>query len=232
MLQDFQSIATPDLQAARVIAALVVALACGLCISLIYRWTYRGTSYAPGFMRSMIFLAMITAVVMLVIGNNLARAFGLVGAMSIIRFRTAVKDPHDIVFIFFSLAAGLAAGVGMYMVALIGTLFIGLVIFLTARTDFGAVHRQSYLLQLTYTAPPQNGTPDSGAPAAYVPVLDRYCKRHQLINVRSGHDGGDVLDLTFFVDLRDRTQSEALTRALSDLPYVANVNLYYDAEQS
>ena len=69
--------------------------------------------------------------VMLVIGSNLARAFGLVGAMSIIRFRTAVKDTHDIVFIFFTLAVGLASGVGMYAAAWLGTAAIGLTVMAT-----------------------------------------------------------------------------------------------------
>jgi uncharacterized membrane protein YhiD involved in acid resistance len=224
MLQDFQYINLHRTDPGDVVGALVVAFVCGLVISLVYRGSYRGASYSASFVRSMIFLAMITAVVMLVIGNNLARAFGLVGAMSIIRFRTAVKDPQDIVFIFFALAAGLAAGVGLYMVALVGTAFIGLVILATTRAGYAEVHRQSFLLQLAYDDPAQNG-----AAAPYLAVLDRYCKKHRLINVRSAGPG-DALELTFFVDLRRRDQREALTRELSALPHVRNVNLYHDAE--
>jgi len=95
-----------------IITNITVALVCGLFISWLYRHTYKGPGYSITFVNSMVFLAMITAVVILVIGNNLARAFGLVGAMSIIRFRTAVKETQDIVYIFFALSVGMAAGVG------------------------------------------------------------------------------------------------------------------------
>ncbi|HEX8546828.1 MAG TPA: DUF4956 domain-containing protein, partial [Cytophagaceae bacterium] len=83
---------------------LMVALLCGILISLLYRWTYKGLSYSGNFVNTIILLTMITSVVIMVIGNNLATAFGLVGAMSIIRFRTAIKDSQDIMFIFFSLS--------------------------------------------------------------------------------------------------------------------------------
>ncbi|MEJ2051098.1 MAG: DUF4956 domain-containing protein, partial [Calditrichota bacterium] len=108
MFQNFQNIFTFSLSAGQVIINISVALLCGFIISLFYKWTYRGPNYSSNYVNSIIVLAMITAVVIMVIGNNLARAFGLVGAMSIIRFRTAVKDTQDIVFIFFALAVGLA----------------------------------------------------------------------------------------------------------------------------
>jgi uncharacterized membrane protein YhiD involved in acid resistance len=224
MLRDFQNLGLRTIGAEQVLLALTVSFACGLLISAFYRLSYRGSSYSPSFVRSMIFLSMITAIVMMVIGNNLARAFGLVGAMSIIRFRTAVKDPQDIVFIFFSLAVGLAAGVEMYMVALVGTLAIGVVILVTSRANYASVNRESYLLQLSYDAPQQNGS------ASYLPVIDRYYKRHRLINVKNV-GSGNRLDLTFYVDLRNKKHTELLTRELGRARHVSNVNLFYDEEQ-
>ena len=224
MLQDFQNITVPSNDVVHVLGALVVSLICGFIISFVYRWTYRGSSYSPSFVRSMIFLAMITAIIMLVIGNNLARAFGLVGAMSIIRFRTAVKDPQDIVFIFFALAVGLAAGVGMYMIALVGTVFIGAIIAITSKSGYAVVHKQSFLLQFSYNDAQSNGE------ATYLPVLKQYAKKYQLINVRSiGKD--ESLDLTFYVNLRNEKQRQALTQDLGQARHVSNVNLYYDTEQ-
>lgn len=224
MLQDFQSVAFRSITAGEVATALLVALSCGLVITLIYRFTYRGTSYSPGFVRSMIFMAMITTVVMLAIGNNLARAFGLVGAMSIIRFRTAVKDPQDIVFIFFALAAGLAAGVGMHMVAIVGTVIIGFIVLVTTKTNYGVVNRQSFLLQMTYAAPETSGD------AGYLPVMKKYCRKHNLVNARTGI--GDALNLTFYVRLRNNDMAEAFTRELGQVNHVSNVNLFFDEEQS
>jgi hypothetical protein len=225
MLQDFDNIPLTSLDAVDVLVSLMVALACGVLISLVYRWTYRGASYAPSFVRSLIFLAMITALVMMVIGNNLARAFGLVGAMSIIRFRTALKDPQDIVFVFFALATGLAAGVGMYMVALVSAVAIGVVIVATTASGYGVLRKQSFILQLSYDAP--SGDDE----ATYLPVLRQHCKDHKLINVRASGPG-DALDLTFLVQLRRKADHEALTRAIGETDFVTQVNVYYDEEPS
>jgi hypothetical protein len=100
----FQDIFMFSLSPAEALANLVVALFCGVIVAILYRATYKGISYSSGYVISIIMLTLITALVIMVIGNNLARAFGLVGAMSIIRFRTAVKDTQDIMFIFFALA--------------------------------------------------------------------------------------------------------------------------------
>lgn len=225
MLQDFQYISFQVIDLGDVLAALGVAFSCGMLIALLYRWTYRGASYSPTFVRSMVVMAMITAVVMLAIGNNLARAFGLVGAMSIIRFRTAVKDPQDIVFVFFALAVGLAAGVGMYTVAFVGTVCISLVVAITTKSNFGVMNKQAFLLQFTYDSTQQNGT------TAYLPVLNKYCRKHNLINAKSG-PGGEVLNLTFYVNLRNHKEIESFTRELGQTQHVHNVNLFYDDEQT
>src|SRR5204863_9015498 len=129
---------------------LATAFACGLLMSWLYRHTYRGTAYSMTFDRAMVTLTIITAIVIAVIGNNLARAFGLVGAMSIIRFRTAVKDAQDLVFIFFSLAVGLAAGVGLHALALGGTVFVGAIIAVMARMNYGALDQRELVVQLRF----------------------------------------------------------------------------------
>lgn len=228
MLRDFQGILSPDVTLAQVFIGLSVACLCGFFITLLYRFTYRGANYSPTFVRSMIYLTMIAAVIIIVIGNNLARAFGLVGAMSIIRFRTAVKDTQDIVFIFFSLAVGLAAGVGMYALALFSTLFIGLVILITSKTNYAAINRKAYLLQFTYTNPNSNNQ-EGQLTQEHINILKKYCKTHKMVNVKASQDG-TVLDLTYFVNLKSRQQSTALTQELGNAPYVSNVNLYFDED--
>ena len=178
----------------------------------------------------MIYLTMIAAVIIIVIGNNLARAFGLVGAMSIIRFRTAVKDTQDIVFIFFSLAVGLAAGVGMYALAFSSTLVIGLVILVTSKSNYAAINRKAYLLQMTYTDPAGTGDREEALTASHLNILRKHCKTHKLVNVNASQEG-TVLNLTYFVNLKRKSQSELLTKELSTSPQITNVNLYFDEEQ-
>ncbi len=224
ILQDIQNAAQWNTSLGDVVTGLIVAFVCGVIVSLVYRWTYRGASYSPSLVRSLISLAMITAVVMLVIGNNLARAFGLVGAMSIIRFRTALKDPHDIVFVFFALAAGMAAGVGMYNLALVSTVGISLAVALTTRLRYAEVDTESLILRFSYS-----GSSADEGDASYLPVLKRYCRSTRLINVRA--DRGELSELTFFAKLRRKEDQQALTRAVADLPDVSNVSLYYDTEQ-
>jgi uncharacterized membrane protein YhiD involved in acid resistance len=203
---------------------LVVALGCGLLLSTVYRRTYRGVSYSSTFDRSLITLCVITAIVIMVVGNNLARAFGLVGAMSIVRFRTALKDAQDLVFVFCSLAVGLASGVGLHLLALMGTVFLCIIIYLMARFNYGLLGHQEFVLQLSI-APPPGVDPQH----VYAPVLDRYCRNYRLLAAKS--TGADAaVNLTFFVELaKDGTLSD-LTRSLGDVPEVTRANAFYDEE--
>ncbi len=205
-------------------ANLVVALGCGIVIALVYRFTYRGASYSSSFVNSLVLLSLITAVVILVIGNNLARAFGLVGAMSIIRFRTAVRDVQDIVFIFFSLSIGMAAGVGLNSVAIIGTLFICTIIILLDTTGFGRPARLKHLLQISYTGNPEHE-------ATLQKILKKYCRRIQIMNLRqlSGQEGVEAF---YHLSIRSQRKYEEFVRTLRELEFVSQVNLFFEEEDN
>ena len=207
------------------VANIAVALGCGLVIAFLYRWSYRGASYSATFVSSLVTLAMITAVVIMAIGNNLARAFGLVGAMSIIRFRTAVKDTQDLVFIFLALAVGLAAGVGFHRLAVVATLVVGATLWVMGRSGFGAVQRREYLVELVVR---ESVDGDDSTPA-WSPVLDRYARRHRLLHARSVGDGRT--ELAFLVTLRHTDEARRLTEHLTRVPDVEQVSLFYDEER-
>ena len=113
-----------------IIINLFLSFFLGLAISLVYKKTHKGLSYSQSFMLTNIFVCLIVCMVIMIIGNSLARAFALVGALSIIRFRTVVKDTKDTAYIFWSLAAGMAAGTGSYFLAIIGTIIISSVAFI------------------------------------------------------------------------------------------------------
>jgi uncharacterized membrane protein YhiD involved in acid resistance len=223
MFQDFQNIFTFSLSPGQVLINLVIALLCGFIISLFYKWTYRGPNYSSSYVNSIILLAMITAVVIMVIGNNLARAFGLVGAMSIIRFRTAVKDTQDIVFIFFALAVGLAAGVGLHIIAIAGTLFISLIVWILYLTNYGNPQKKDFLLQFSLKA-------EDNENALHLPILAEYCRSFKLINMKS-FEAGRLLELTYYVNLKRKENSDQFVRALDNLQDVNQVNLFFDEEQ-
>jgi len=222
MLQEFSTLFVTNISFEQVAVNLLFALLCGLAISWIYRTAYRGPGYSISFIHGLIYLAMITAVVIMVIGNNLARAFGLVGAMSIIRFRTAVKDTTDIIFIFFSLAIGMAAGVNLHKLAMFATMLIGLVMIGLAKSGAFVPMGRKYLLQFSL----RNVTPES---VGYEAVLNRYCRRHKLINVKADEEE-DRYEISFYVDLRDDRKHYDLVKELKKTAGIVQVNLFHDEE--
>ena len=113
-----------------VIIVLLVAFLVSLIIFLTYKNTYTGVLYNPRFNVSLIMITMITTMVMVVIGSNISVSLGMVGALSIIRFRTAVKDPRDTAFIFWCVVSGLACGTQNYTIVLAGSIVICLILFI------------------------------------------------------------------------------------------------------
>lgn len=203
-------------------ANLMVSLGCGILISLVYRFTYKGPSYSASFVNSLVLLGLITTVVILVIGNNLARAFGLVGAMSIIRFRTAVRDVLDIVFIFFSLTIGMAAGVGLNSVAIIGTIFLSLVILLLDLTGFAKPARLKHLFHITYSGSQEQEE-------VLQKLLHRYCRQTKLVNLRQLRGGGDV-EAFYHLSFRHSFREQDFMMAVRNLGFVSQVNLFFEEE--
>jgi hypothetical protein len=104
-------------------AMLVSFLLCSM-LTAVYRWTFQGLSYSRGFMHTLILGGIIVCMLIMAIGNNLARGLGILGTLAIIRFRTPVRDPRDMIFLFACLGMGIACGAGVYAVAVIGTLVI------------------------------------------------------------------------------------------------------------
>ena len=119
VLEDFQL--TTDLDLVDVLITLGLAFALGLLIYFIYRLTFTGVIFVKSFGTSLIMLSMVTAMVIMPISTNLYLSLGMVGALSIVRFRTAVKDPMDTVFMFWAIASGIAMGARLYAVALIAS---------------------------------------------------------------------------------------------------------------
>ncbi|NLE06663.1 MAG: DUF4956 domain-containing protein, partial [Crenarchaeota archaeon] len=105
----------------RVLLALVVTFAISLFIFWVYKKTFSGVVYTRDFNVSIVLTALVVALVTLPISSNIALSLGMVGALSIIRFRTAIKDPKDIVFTFWGIAVGIICGAGLYMVAIVGS---------------------------------------------------------------------------------------------------------------
>ena len=129
---------------------LSVAVACviALFILLIYRKTYTGVVYSNSFAMSIILLSMVTSIITCTISSNMALSLGMVGALSIVRFRTAVKEPIDTGFMFWGISAGIMAGAGLYLIAIIASIVLGVLYFFGYLWGFKG--KSKYLFVLKY----------------------------------------------------------------------------------
>ncbi|MBQ1564781.1 MAG: DUF4956 domain-containing protein [Clostridia bacterium] len=135
-------------QVVPLLVTVVLAFVIGLFVYLIYRLTFSGVIYSKTFNMSLVMLTMVTTMVILIMSNNVKLSLGMVGALSIVRFRTAIKDPIDTVFMFWAIAEGIVLGAGFYLAAIVGAILIGVFMLLLASSKKKA--SLPYLLILHY----------------------------------------------------------------------------------
>ena len=131
MFEDMTSVFT----IADVALVLILSFVLVLIIGQVYKKTHRGISYSQSFVSSLVLMTLTTSLIMLIIGSNLARAFSLVGALSIIRFRNAVKESRDVSFMFFAMAIGMACGTRFYLMAIFATIVISVFVFIVFKLN-------------------------------------------------------------------------------------------------
>lgn len=117
-----------NLSALEISLTLLVSFLIGVLIYQIYKRSYQSVVYTKSFSMSLIIMTMVTSLVIMAVTSNVVLSLGMVGALSIVRFRAAIKDPMDIVFMFWSIAAGIVAGAGFYVLGFVGSICIGIII--------------------------------------------------------------------------------------------------------
>jgi uncharacterized membrane protein YhiD involved in acid resistance len=200
---------TSEFTVTQMVLSMVLSFALSAFIGWIYQITHRGTSYSQSFVFTLVLNGMIVALVMLVIGSNIARAFSLVGALSIIRFRNAVKETRDVGFIFFTMAIGMAVGTGFYLLAVTGTIVISLVVFLMTRYDWYAREMSSHILQIQV----QNGAPSE---TRFDRTLAKYTSSSELISADS-IQSGTLTELTYSIGLKKSSKVQEFLTELGNL---------------
>lgn len=190
---------------------IILTLSTVLCmiIAVVYRACIRGVSYSQGFQHTIILMGIIVSVIMLIIGSNIARAFSLVGALSIIRFRTAIKDPMDVGYLFFSMAVGMACGTQFYGIAIVTTFFISAVIFFLTRTNFGSRHYPEYFLEIQFLT-------GSDPAALMAECLDRFTVRATCNRVETIM-GGALLEAGYSLQLKPGFSENEFLDALREV---------------
>ena len=176
---------------------------------LSYRLSHSGSIYSAKFNVSLAALTVITTTVMIVIGNNIALSLGMVGALSIVRFRTAIKEPVEIVFLFWSLAVGIVVGAGLLPLAVIGSALIGVILLLFANRK---VRNDPYILVLNCT--------DETAEHAALDVLKKDTE-HAIVKSKTITTAG--IELT--AELRGKNASTDFVNTIAHLPGVGSATL-------
>ncbi len=137
------------------VTTLLLSFLLGLFVLVVYRLTYTGVSFSKSFALSLVMLSMVTALAILTVRSNVVLSLGMVGALSIVRFRTAIKDPMDTVFMFWSIVAGIITGAGYVTVAILATLLLG-VFFMVIHLVTGRMNSNTYLVVIRYTQQAEN----------------------------------------------------------------------------
>ena len=178
------------------------ALTLGLFISLVYLFTHKKEDYSGSFPISLIMLPAIIAMIILLVGSNVARAFSLAGAFSLIRFRSAPGDSKDIAYVFFTLGVGLACGMGYIGYAALFAVILCFVMMVLQLFRFGS--RPQNPMRLKIVLPE-----DMDYHGVFDGVLNEYTSVHKLVKVKTA-EFGSLFELTYELTMKDNAQTKAL----------------------
>lgn len=199
------------------VASILIALFIGFAVAWTYERTHHGLSYSAGFTQSLVLMTLGSGLLMMVIGGSLVTAFGLLGALAIVRFRNVLKDTRDTVFVFFALVLGMAAGTGRVGLALFGTVVLILAVAWIHLVRFGSKGR--FDGHVTWSAA-------SGAFAAArvhaSGVLDAFCSEAREITL---HDAGGLVEQVLSIRLRDRGRVLELVDVLRRVPGIDDASI-------
>ncbi len=188
---------------------LVAALVIGLFIFVVYKKTLTGVMYSNGFACTLIGLSLVTTLVIMAVTSNVVLSLGMVGALSIVRFRTAIKEPMEIVFLFWALAVGIVVGAGMIPLAIIGSAIIGVILILFANRK---IRNHPYILILNCR--------DEKAEEAVLEELDRSVEHYI---VKSKTIRGIGMEMTY--ELRTKDATTAFVNRIHEMDGVESATL-------
>lgn len=198
-----------DISLSKILITLGIAFVIGLFIYLLYKRIFSGVLYSKSFNVSLIGMTMITAVVIIAINSNLVLSLGMVGALSIVRFRTPIKDPTDLIFLFWAAVAGIVTGAGFFTLAIIGSIIVGLVLFIFIK---GKNVENPYLLVVNC----ENDMSEKQVHAHINKLVKRY-------NVKQKTVSAGNIELTIEVRIKD--QEGSVVNQLSSINGVRNAVL-------
>ncbi len=200
-----------------VLLSMLLAFVLGQVLAWVYYFTHSGLSYSRTYVQSLVLICVIVAIIMAVIGNNIITAFGLMGALAIIRFRNVIKDTRDIVFIFCALVIGMACGSQRFAIAIVGTALLSLVTVYLHASGFGTHQPHNGFLRF-------NCASHIGPDHPVIEILKRFCGSYALVSAQHGYDGG-VIEYAYQLIIKNAERNEQMLSELEKIEGVANINL-------
>lgn len=192
-----------------VLIGMLVSLVIGMFIFIIYKKTFSGVIYSNGFALTLVGLSLVTTLVIMAVTSNVVLSLGMVGALSIVRFRAAIKEPMEIVFLFWALAGGIVVGAGMIPLAIIGSVIIGLILLVFANRK---LHNSPYILVLSCK--------DEASEEAALNLLEKSVE-HYIVKSKTVNSAG--IELT--TELRAKDATTTFINRLNDITGVENATL-------
>lgn len=199
--------------------AVFLSFILSVIITQVYKLTYKGTRYSQSYVHTVIIMSVVVALVMIVIGNNIAAAFGLVGAFSIIRFRSAMSDPKDIAFIFFGMAAGIACGLGFYLLPIVFTLSLCILIYFLYAINFGKSEGENRRMKITV---PENLQYDG----VFDDIFEKYMRNHSLTMVQTTNLG-TMIRLEYDVVMKEGVRDKDILDAVRERNSNMDISINY-----
>ena len=197
--------------------ALALSFILGTIIAVVYVRTFQGLSYSRNFLHCLVLCPVVTAIAMQAVGDNLARGIGMVGAISLLRFRSSLKDPRDMFFLFASLAMGVACGVHSYSIGVVGCFGFVASAFVISATPFGQSNQYDGLLRF-------NMAMNFKTNEQLEKLMTENCKAFALITLREIAQG-NRLDYSYQVKLRKNRSYENFINDLQTIAGMKGVNL-------
>jgi len=214
-MTNFLNLTSTEFSAAIIVFNLILAFALSLVIAWVYKKTHKGLSYSQSFLFTVVIVGILGAVVMMVVQNNIVGAFALLGAFSLIRFRTILKETRDVAFVFFSLVIGVAIGTSNYAIAVISTIIISLIILILSRRNFGSVIKSGFLI--TFAA--NNAFPNEG----YEEIFKKHLSSYNLLHIKAL--GKNLKEYSFAINFRNEKETDQFLKDLLAKPGVENADL-------
>jgi len=209
--------ATRLLGVEQILFALLLSFVLCFIFATIYRWTFSGFSYSRSFVHTMVLGGMIVTMLIMAIGNNLARGLGILGTLAIIRFRTPIRDSRDMIFLFACFGTGIACGAGTYNVAIVGTITVSAAAMMLHWSPFASRREYEGLLRFLLPAEPAREDDVQG-------VLRQFCSAFHLIAMREAAQG-DLIEYSYQVRLIDPSYQAELVEKLHGIDEVSEASL-------